>query len=119
MNVAVVGASRKPERYSYQAVFALKEKGHVPYPVHPSLESVDDIPVYRSLESIPDAIDTVTVYLSAKNQNALKDDIIRSGARRVIFNPGAENAELAEELEKAGVEYLNACTLVMLATGQF
>ena len=30
MNVAVLGASNKPDRYSYKAVKKLSEKGHVP-----------------------------------------------------------------------------------------
>jgi len=37
----------------------------------------------------------------------------------VIFNPGAENPDLAERLRKQGVETLEACTLVLLRTGQF
>jgi predicted CoA-binding protein len=37
MNVAVLGASNKPDRYSYKAVMLLKEMGHAPYPVHPTL----------------------------------------------------------------------------------
>ena len=39
--------------------------------------------------------------------------------RRVIFNPGAENAALAEALEKAGIGCEEACTLVLLNTGLF
>jgi hypothetical protein len=37
----------------------------------------------------------------------------------VIFNPGAENTALVAELEKAGIACEEACTLVLLNTGQF
>ena len=43
MNVAVIGASAKPERYSYQAVKLLREKGHAVYPVHPSLREIEGL----------------------------------------------------------------------------
>lgn len=119
MNVAVLGASNKTERYSFKAVRMLREKGHTPYPVHPALPEVDGIPVWASLRAISDPIHTVTVYLSARNQQSIADQLLNSGARRVIFNPGAENPELAEQLRQRGKEVLHDCTLVLLATGQF
>ncbi len=119
MNVAVIGASNKPDRYSYKAVVLLREKGHTPYPVHPSLAAVEELPVHKSLRNIPATIDTISVYLSAGNQKAIEEDILKSGARRVIFNPGAENPELTDRLKKAGIEAMDACTLVLLKTGQF
>ena len=91
MNVAVLGASNKPDRYSFKAVRMLREKGHTPYPVHPALAAVDGIPAWPSLSAIPAAIDTVTVYLSARNQQIIAADLLNGMARRVIFNPGAEN----------------------------
>lgn len=119
MNVAVVGASNKPDRYSYKAVMMLKEKGHVPFPVHPSLKAVEEIVVFPGIPAIPEPIDTITMYLSAANQKNIEDDILRSSARRVIFNPGAENPSLAERLRAAGKEAIDACTLVLLSTGRF
>lgn len=119
MNVAVLGASNKPDRYSYKAVRLLREKGHTPYPVHPSLAEVDGLRVSPSLSALPEPVDTVTVYLAARNQCPIAEELLNSGARRVIFNPGAENPELAEQLRQSGKEVLNACTLVLLSTGQF
>ncbi len=119
MNVAVLGASNKPDRYSFKALRMLREKGHTPYPVHPALSTVDGIAVWTSLRAIPEPIDTVTVYLSARNQEAIANDLLDGGVRRVIFNPGAENPELAEQLRQRGKEVLEACTLVLLSTGQF
>ena len=69
MNVAVLGASNKPERYSFKAVRMLREKGHTPYPVHPALAEVDGLPVFPSLSAIPAAVDTITVYLSPRTSS--------------------------------------------------
>jgi hypothetical protein len=47
-------------------------------------------------------------------------DYLRSiNPRRVIFNPGTENPELERALEKSGIQTEEACTLVLLHTGQF
>jgi len=62
MNVAVLGASNKPERYSFQAVKRLAEKGHAVCPVHPALATIDGVPVFRQLGDIPVPLHTLTVY---------------------------------------------------------
>lgn len=119
MNVAVLGASNKPDRYSFKAVQLLRQKGHTVYPVHPALTEVDGLRVLPSLSAIPVPLDTVTVYLSPKHQEHVADELLNCSARRVIFNPGTENPELAKLLRQHGKEVQHACTLVLLTTGQF
>lgn len=119
MNVAVLGASNKPERYSYQAVRLLREKGHTPYPVHPALTEVDGLRVWPSLRLIPDPVDTLTVYLSPERQALIAEEMLAYPVRRVIFNPGTENPDLAERLRQQGKTVVHACTLVLLRTEQF
>lgn len=119
MKVAVIGASNKPDRYSYKAVMLLRDKGHEVFPVHPILKDVEGIKVFNSFRSIPEAIDVVTLYVGPSNQDELGDEILQKKPNRVIFNPGTENAQLIAQLREAGIEVLEACTLVMLTTGQF
>lgn len=118
-NVAVLGASSNPERYSYKAVQMLADAGYGVFPIHPSEQPVDGRKCYSSLSAIPEPIDTITVYLSEKNSTPLIDEIIRSAPRRVILNPGAENETLKSRCESAGIQVLEACTLVLVSTGQF
>ncbi len=119
MNVAVLGASNKPERYSNMAVKLLQQNGHAVFPVNPALPDIDGIRVFARLGDIRAPIDTVTVYLGAERSNALAAEILTARPRRVIFNPGAENPELAAQLQAAGIEVVQACTLVLLKTGGF
>lgn len=119
MKVAILGASDKPERYSYLAFKALQKHGHTPLPVHPQLASVEGTPVYASLEKVPKPVDTLTVYVSPDISSASESQILGLGARRVIFNPGTENPVLAAKLRQQGTQTLDACTLVLLKTNQF
>jgi len=118
-NVAVLGASNNPDRYSYKAVRMLVEAGHAVFPVHPSEKPIDGIKCYPSLGSISERLDTITVYLSEKNSTPLIGEILECAPRRVILNPGAENEELASRCESAGIQVQRACTLVLISTGQF
>jgi predicted CoA-binding protein len=119
MNVAVVGASDKPDRYSYKAVKLLLEKGHTPLPVHPRIKTIDGLKVYPSIKDIEQPIDTVSLYVASDVSDLIIDEILLKKPNRIIFNPGAENAHLAEKANALGIQTLNACTLVMLKTGQF
>ncbi len=119
MNVAILGASNKPERYSFQAVRLLAEKGHAVLPVHPALATIDGVPVFKQLADIPVPLHTLTVYVGPERSAALAAAILAARPQRVVFNPGAENPSLAQQLQAAGIQVENACTLVLLRTGQF
>lgn len=117
--VAVLGASTNEERYSFKAVRMLKEHGHKPIPIHPAGHVVDGITAAKQLADVGDEIDTLTIYVNPKISGGEFDNIVNLKPRRVVFNPGAENSELADKLRDTGIEVVEACTLVMLRTGQF
>jgi len=119
MNVAILGASNKSDRYSFKALQSLRKHGHSIYPLHPLLEEIDGVKVYRDLDLLPVAIDTLTLYVGAEISGKLGEKIIKLKPRRVIFNPGAENPVLSGQLEASGILTQQACTLVLLSTNQF
>ena len=119
MNVAIVGASNKLNRYSNKALKLLKEKGHVVFPIHPRLEEIDGVKVFKLLKDIPEKIDTITLYVAQNTSSMMLDDVIDVFPRRIIFNPGAENPDLFRKAQEKGIDVIDACTLVLLSTQQF
>ncbi|MBN2509376.1 MAG: CoA-binding protein [Spirochaetales bacterium] len=117
--VAVLGASKNKERYSYKAFSMLKEHGHDPIPVHPVLKELEGVPVAPGLEAIHGPVDTLTVYVGPKHITAEIPKIVALRPGRVILNPGTESPELEQALDAAGIPYMEACTLVLLSTAQF
>jgi predicted CoA-binding protein len=117
--VAILGASPKPERYAYKAFEMLRHHGHTPIPINPAFDDILGGKCYPTISDAPKPIDTVTMYLGQARSNPLIAEIIAAKPRRIIMNPGAENAALAEQAEEAGIEVVEGCTLVMLQTGQF
>ena len=119
MNVAVLGASNKPERYSHQAVVLLAKKGHAVFPIHPALAEIDGHRVFKKLADVPAPVQTVTMYVSPALSTGMAGAILAAAPARVIFNPGTENQAAYDQLNAAGIETIEACTLVMLRTSQF
>ena len=119
MNVAVIGASDKPERFSYQALVLLKQKGHKVFPVHQRLKNIEGNVVYPSIKDVPEPIDTISLYVAADISSSIASDILGVKPKRIIFNPGAENPALAQTAQAQGITTIDDCTLVMLRGGQF
>jgi predicted CoA-binding protein len=117
--VAVLGASNKKERYSRIAQEILIEKGYDVVPISIRGENILGLKSYKSIDDVPQKIDTLTVYVSPKNIVRYVDEIIRSDIRRVIFNPGTESDSIKKQLQESGKLVVEACTIVMLKTGQF
>ena len=113
-----MGASTNSARYSYLVANKLVRKGHPIVNVGRKVGSVAGAMI-EPAETIHDDIDTITIYVGPQNQEPYYDYILKTNPKRVIFNPGAENPELAQQLNDKGIETIEACTLVMLNTGQY
>jgi uncharacterized protein len=114
----VLGASDNPSRYSYLAVQRLRGLGYPVVAVGKKAARVADVMIETEKKEVGD-IDTVTLYLNPVHQRDYYDYIISLHPKRIIFNPGAENDELASLAGKHHIHVVEACTLVMLSTGQY
>lgn len=115
----VIGASLKPNRYSNIAINRLVSYKHEVVAlglregeVLSGVNIDTEILQYQNL-------DTVTLYLNPKRQEAFYYYIISLAPKRVIFNPGTENPEFYLLLKKHNIDYEEACTLVLLSTNQY
>lgn len=118
MKTLIMGASTNPERYAFKAAHSLLEHGHE---IELVGQKEGEIVGNKIKTDYPDFnnIDTVTMYVGPRNQPNLYDYILKQKPRRIIFNPGAENPEFKQLAQSQGIETEDACTLVLLATGQF
>lgn len=114
----VLGASDNPSRYSYLAIHRLRNHGHPVIAIGKKRTQVADVSVSNEKKSEP-GVDTVTLYLNPLHQQQYYDYIVSLKPKRIIFNPGAENEELYELAKKNGIQPIEACTLVLLSTGQY
>jgi uncharacterized protein len=114
----VLGASDNPERYSFLAVNRLRKNGHPVVAIGKKKVIVNDVEVDTEKKPFAD-IDTVTLYLNPAHQKEYYDYIFSLKPKRLIFNPGAENDELFALAKQHQIQPMEACTLVLLSTGQF
>ena len=115
----VIGASTNPSRYAYLAVNRLLEKGHEVVPLGIDAGVINRVKIETERKSFSD-VNTVTLYINPVIQKEYYDYILNTiKPKRIIFNPGTENREFEKIAKAKGIEIVEACTLVLLSTGQF
>jgi uncharacterized protein len=118
LKTLVLGASTNPERYAFIAANRLLQHGHEIELVGIKSGEVAKHTIHIDKPQLTD-IDTVTMYIGTKNQADWYEYIESLKPRRVIFNPGTENAAFEERLANKGIDSIEACTLVMLSVGTY
>ena len=114
----VLGASLKPERYSYHAVVQLIKNNIQVIPMGLVEGQIDSISIVKPFVHLKN-IHSVSIYLTPHRQQEYYNYLIELKPQRVLFNPGTENPEFAQLLEASGIYWENGCTLVLLSTNQY
>lgn len=110
----VLGASPNPDRYSYAAVQRLVAAKHETVAIGLRKGKVAGIEIQTGQVPIAD-LDTIALYIGADRQPPLYQYILSLQPKRIIFNPGTENAQLARLAKGHDIETVFGCTLVMLS----
>lgn len=114
----VLGATPNPERYAFLAVRRLLSHGHETVPVGIRNGEIDGLAIQQGTP-VQEGVDTVTLYVGPERQPAYYDYIFSLHPKRIIFNPGTENAELEQMAHAKGIKTVEGCTLVMLSIGAY
>lgn len=114
----IIGATNNPGRYANLAANRLTAYGHDIINVGIKSGEVAGVPIERAAKIHSD-VDTITLYVGPQHQSEYFDYILETKPKRIIFNPGTENPVLESLAEENGIETMDACTLVLLSTGQY
>lgn len=120
MKTMVMGASPRSSRFSHIVTLKLQEAGFevIPIGINPGIiggqpiENLYEQPAFRDVH-------TISMYLNRINQRFWYQYMMDLNPRRVVFNPGSENPEFSLLLKASGIDYEEACTLVMLAGNSY
>lgn len=114
----VIGASAKADRYSNRAVRMLRKGKHDVIALGFEHAMIENIPIETDWK-VYENIDTITLYINPQRQKEYYNYILSLKPKRIIFNPGTENAELEKLCINNNIQPVEACTLVLLSTLQY
>ena len=101
--VAVVGASPKPDRDSYQIAQYILEAGYRMIPVNPGQPEILGQKCYPDLKSIPRSVDIVDIFRKPEHTPAVVDEAIAIKAKCAWFQLDTTNEEAAKKADAAGL----------------
>src|SRR5687767_10848513 len=105
-NIAMVGASDRPDRPSHGVMKFLQDQGYRVFPVNPQItgEHVHGEFVWRELAQIGEPIDIVDIFRRPMAAGEAVDEAIVVGAKAVWLQIGVINEEAARRAEAAGLK---------------
>lgn len=115
----VIGASPNQNRYAFKAVTKLTEHKYPVVALGFREGVVAGNNIIKAWPSQIENVKVVTMYVGPARQPDFYDYIIGLKPKKVIFNPGTENSEFYKKLDANGIEFEEACTLVLLSTGMY
>ena len=116
-NIAMVGASPDPTKFSYGVLRVLHEQGFNMMPINPKpeMKEIRGIKVYQSLQSVDQPIDMVQVFRNSNALYGIAEEAIEVGAKFLWAQIGVFNEDAAELAENAGLKVvMNRCPKIEL-----
>src|SRR5215212_884310 len=116
-NIAMVGASDRPDRPSHGVMKFLQDHGYRVLPVNPQItgEHVHGEFVWRELAQIGMPIDLVDIFRRPEAAGDAVDQAIFVGAKAVWMQLGVINEEAAARAEAAGLKVvMDRCPAIEL-----
>ena len=111
--VAILGASRDPDKYGNKSVRAHMANGYRVFPINPKADEIEGLDVYKSLADLPvDSVDRVSVYLPPHIGVTMLPEIKAVSPDELWLNPGSESDEMIQEAESLGLNVIVACSIV-------
>jgi predicted CoA-binding protein len=112
--IAILGASTDRSKFGNKAVRAFVARGYTVYPVNPKATEIEGLTAYPSLAAIPSDVklDRISVYLPPPIGLKMVPEIAARGCDELWLNPGSESDELVTAAEKAGLNVIQACSIV-------
>jgi uncharacterized protein len=114
--IAVVGASRDPNKAGGSVPEGLQRRGFRVIPINPFAEVLFGERVYRSLAEVPEKIDLVDVFRPAADGPEIARQAVAVGAKALWLQEDIRSEEAREIAEAAGLDYIeDECTAVVAA----
>jgi predicted CoA-binding protein len=112
--IAIVGASRDPNKAGGSVPAGLQQRGFRVIPVNPFADKLFGERVYRSLLEVPDKIDIVDVFRPAADAPEIARQAVAVGATALWLQLDIRSEEARRIVEAAGMDYVeDECTAVV------
>lgn len=114
-NMAVVGVSRDSKKFGNALVKELKTKEYNLYPVHPEMETAEDVKCYPSVEALPDEVTAMIISTKPERTTEIVKQAIARGIKQIFLQQGSQNDEAVNYALENGANIIQRRCALMFA----
>jgi predicted CoA-binding protein len=118
--IAVVGVSRKRNKFGNVIYRELKKKGYQVYPINPNTNIIEEDICYPDLLSLPEKIDAVIINVPPAQTEKVVREIKKAKINKVWLQQGSQSDEAISFCKQNGIECIsNECVLMFAEPAGF
>ncbi len=111
---AVVGATKKKDKFGYKMFRSLLDNGNIVYPVSLKYAEIDGVKTYKSIKDIPSDIDVVGFIVNPTVGLELIQDVIDLGIKNIWMQPGTRDPKIVKIATDNDINVIFSCVMVEL-----
>lgn len=112
----VVGASANRAKFGNMVLRCYLQDSRVVYPVNPQLEEVEGLACLKSINDLPDSVESISVITPPSVTEQVVELAHAKGIKNIWMQPGAESEVAVQKCTEYGINVIadGSCILVML-----
>ena len=117
---AVAGASNDRNKFGNRVLRTYLQHGMPVYVLHPALDMVEGLPVYRTLADLPEKPHGLSIITPPQVSLRLVEQAAAAGVKHLWLQPGAESPGVLQRARELGLDAIagGPCLLVELGFRQ-
>lgn len=114
--IAIVGATKNPEKFGYLILKDLLKKNFEVLPINPNYDEIDGVKVYKSVEELPRDVELIVFVVPPHVGIQELKKAYNIGFRRFWFQPGAESREIMNYSQNLSDAQFSFIKCIMVST---
>jgi uncharacterized protein len=114
-NIAVVGVSRKKQKFGNAIYKELEKKGFALYPVNPNMEEYNGNKCYPDISSLPAEVTAIVINTKPDITKKLIEEACSKGIKHIWLQQGSADKETVESSQKSDANIISKQCVIMFA----
>jgi predicted CoA-binding protein len=113
--IAIAGVSRDPKKFGHIVFRTLREKGYEVFPVNPSVDSIDGIPCFRSVATLPLSVHNLLVLTPKQMTRDVVAEALAKGIDSIWIQQMSDTPEAIALTRSKNINLITGACILMHA----
>lgn len=114
-HIAVVGVSRKSQKFGNSIFKELAKKGYQLYPIHPELNEFEGVKCYKTIAELPDEVTALVICTQPPQTAQLVKESLDKNIRQIWLQQGAQSDEAVSFAIENNIKLVQRECILMFA----